>query len=162
MRVRMLMTMLPMVGLVAACGGRDSARMDEAMRRDLALAAAAQPAMTPQYMSPAELGYAPQPYPQPMMAYQQPVYAAPRPAPRPAAQPTRVVYRDAPAPAPAPQPTGRRIVKRNTARDAAIGAVVGGAAGAAIKKNTKGAVVGAAAGGVIGAIIGHTVDVKRQ
>ncbi len=159
MRRYLQFSMLLPVLAIAACGGRDAAPMDEALRRDLAMAASAQPMMPQQFMSPTEMAYGQQFMPpHPAYGYQY-AYAQPQP------QPVRVVYRNAPtqsAPAPAPAPQGTRIVQRNTVRDAAIGAGVGAVAGAAIKGNTKGALVGAAIGGVIGGVIGHTVDVKRQ
>lgn len=154
---------VPLAAAVTACGGDEQPQIDEALSRDLALAASAQP--YPQsYISPAELGYAPvnQPYAQP--AYQgyqgyvpapQPVIYQPAPAPRPVQRAsTGTIYR---APAPAP----RQEVKRNTKRDALIGATAGAIAGAAIGRDVKGAVIGAAAGGLLGAVVGHTIDVER-
>lgn len=161
MRRYLQFSMLVPVLAIAACGGRDPTPMDEALRRDLAMAASAQPMMPQQFMSPMEMAYGQNLYGQPM-AMQQPAYQYAYAQPQP--QPVRVVYRNAPAqsaPAPAPARQGT-IVQRNTVRDAAIGAGVGAVAGAAIKGNTKGALVGAAIGGVIGGVIGHTVDVKRQ
>ncbi len=164
-RFRQIWMMVPLAVLVAACGRDSSQDMDESLRRDLAMAATAQPAMPQQFMSPMEMygqnPYGPYPQPMPYNAYQQPYYAQVVAQP----QPVRVVYRNAPtatvARAPSTPPSGT-IIQRNTVRDAAIGAGVGAVAGAAIKKNTEGALVGAAIGGVLGGIIGHTVDVKRQ
>lgn len=166
---RQIWWMVPVAVLVTACGGRDSTpEMDDSLRRDLAMAASAQPMMPQQFMSPTEM-YGQNPYGQypqamPYNAYQQPYYVQQAPQP----QPVRVVYRNAPTAtrstgtvARSTPPSGT-IIQRNTVRDAAIGAGVGAVAGAAIKKNTQGALVGAAIGGVLGGVIGHTVDVKRQ
>ncbi|HEU4563569.1 MAG TPA: YMGG-like glycine zipper-containing protein [Gemmatimonadaceae bacterium] len=175
-----VLMVVPAVALLAACGreaDKPSAAAD-ALSRDLALAATAQP-YGQQFVSPQELGYAqgqyPQPYPQgypqpygqpygyqPAPYGQQPVYY-PQPAPQ------QVVYR-APARttssasssgriyrAPAPAPT----VKRNTKRDAMIGATAGAVMGSVIGRDVKGAVIGAAAGGLLGAVVGHTIDVER-
>lgn len=161
---------------LAACGRGETAKVDEGLKNDLALASQMQPYQPQQFVSPTEAGmngyaaygqqypgYAPQGYyPQPQPVYQQPVY---QPQPRATVRRTsssgsarrssgtysgsRPVYR---------QPT----IKRNTKRDAAIGAVAGAAIGAATSRDKlKGAVIGAAAGGVLGGIIGHTVDVQR-
>ena len=160
------MRVLPLVLVAAACTRESAAPApDDALSRDLALAAQASPYGAPPYASPQELGYGqpygyapqygqyPQPYPQPQYYPQaqpvQTVYRAPAPAPR-------VVYRTQPAPAPAKQE-----VIRHTKRDAMIGAATGAIAGAAIGRDVKGAVIGAAAGGVLGAIVGHTIDVEK-
>ena len=156
--------------LAAACGGADDEnRMDDALSKDLALAATVQPYQPQQFMSPYEMqqyaqqGYAPGYYPQPMYAPAPPVYQrvnqggyspAPAPAPRPAAR------RTASAGTVAREPV---VVQRNTKRDAVIGAAAGAAIGAVTSRDRlKGAVIGAVAGGVLGGVIGHTVDVKRQ
>lgn len=146
----------PLAILLAACGGNDRSSVDEALNRDLALAASAQP-YPQQFMSPMEMGYQqgypptygqyPQPY-----VYGQPVYRNPAPQPvstRRAS--TGTIYR-------APS---RSEPIRHTKRDAMIGATAGAVAGAVIGKDVKGAVIGAAAGGLLGAIVGHTVDVER-
>lgn len=163
------MLVAPAFILAAACGGSgdESAAMDDALSKDLALAATVQPYQPQQFMSPYEMqygpqGYAPGYYPQPGYAPAPPVYQrvnqggyypAPAPAPRPAA-------RTSSAGRVARQPV---IVKRNTKRDAAIGAVTGAAIGAVTSSDRlKGAVIGAVAGGVLGGVIGHTVDVERQ
>jgi uncharacterized protein YcfJ len=155
---------------LAACGRGDSAKVDEGLKNDLALASQMQPYQPQQYMSPTEMGYngyAPNGQQYPGMApqgyYGQPVY---QPAPQPVQRATvrrtstsgarrssgsssRVVYRE---------PT----IKRNTKRDAVIGAAAGGVLGAVTSRDkVKGAIIGAAAGGVLGGIIGHTVDVQR-
>lgn len=157
----------------AACGGSDDERaMDDALSKDLALAATVQPYQPQQFMSPYEMQYGPQGY--------APGYA-PGYYPQPGYAPVPPVYQRVnqggyyPAPAPAPRPAARRapstgtvarqpvIVKRNTKRDAAIGAVTGAAIGAVTSRDRlKGAVIGAVAGGVLGGVIGHTVDVERQ
>ena len=159
----------PAAVLIAACGRQDRAASagDDALSRDLALAATAQP-YPQQFVSPQELGYG-QPYQQPYPQYgyaapqgyypapQPAVYRYPAPAPAPRSTSTRsgTIYR---APAPAPQPT----VVRNTKRDAVIGAATGAIAGAVIGRDVKGAVIGAAAGGLLGAVVGHTVDVQKR
>ncbi len=162
------MLVAPAFILAAACGGSDDeSTMDDALSKDLALAATVQPYQPQQFMSPYEMqygpqGYAPGYYPQPGYAAAPPVYQrvnqggynpAPAPAPRPAA-------RTSSAGTVARQPV---VVKRNTKRDAAIGAVTGAAIGAVTSRDRlKGAVIGAVAGGVLGGVIGHTVDVERQ
>ena len=150
-----------LAAVFAACGGKDEAKVDEALSRDLSLAATASP-YGQQFVSPMEMGQYPQgyqQYPQGYSPYPQPVYY-PQPAPQ------QVVYR-APARrtassgtiyrAPAPQPT----IKRNTKRDALIGATAGAIAGAAIGRDVKGAAIGAAAGAILGGVVGHTIDVER-
>ena len=169
MKYLKMLVVVPVAALAAACGG-DTARTDDALKNDLALASQAQPFAPQQFTSPAEMGYAYNPYtgqfqPVPQAQLQQPV-AAPAPvvqrvATRPAAVRTstaarssgsqQVIYRE-------PQ-----VVQRNTKRDAVIGAAAGAVIGATVSRDkVKGAVIGAAAGGVLGGIIGHTLDVKRQ
>ena len=154
---------VPVVAVLAACGGQsDSERLDEALTRDLALAASMQYPQQ-QFMSPMEMGYGqyPQPmygqYPQPVYGqYPQPVYGPP------AAQ--QAIYR---APAPARRTaastgtTARRQPVRHTKRDALIGATAGAVIGATISKDVKGALIGAAAGGLLGGVVGHTIDVQH-
>lgn len=152
---------LPVVAALAACGGQsDSERLDEALTRDLALAASMQYPQQ-QFMSPMEMGYA-QPYGQPQQQlydqYGRPVYA-----PQPVAQ--QAIYR-APAPArtTARASTGttvRREPVRHTKRDALIGATAGAVIGSVISKDVKGALIGAAAGGLLGGVVGHTIDVQH-
>ena len=159
--------LVPAVMLAAACG-RDS-KTDDALKNDLALASQAQPFNPQQVTSPAEMGYAYNPY----TGQFQPVptgLTAAAPTVRPASTTrratttrrastssgSRVVYSE---PAPAPAPT----IKRNTKRDAVIGAAAGAVIGATTSRDkVKGAVIGAVAGGVLGGIIGHTVDVQRN
>jgi hypothetical protein len=142
----------PMAILAAACG--KAAPDDAALRNDLALASQAQAFMPPQVMSPAEQGYAVNPYTTP-----QPRTVARTSAPAPTVRRTSstssgVVYRE-----PAPQPT--RVVK-NTKRDAAIGAAAGAIIGAtASRDKIKGGLIGAAAGAILGGVIGNNVDVKK-
>src|SRR5688572_4760805 len=152
---------VPVVAVLAACGGQsDSERLDEALTRDLALAASMQYPQQ-QFMSPMEMGYA-QPYGQPQQQlydqYGRPVYA------QPVAQ--QAIYR---APAPA-RPTStrasagttvRREPVRHTKRDALIGATAGAVIGSVISKDVKGALIGAAAGGLLGGVVGHTIDVQH-
>lgn len=169
MRKTALWLAAPAMLVLAACGGNDddNARLDDALRNDLSLAAQAQPFPNQQFVSPYEMGYGPQgypmqgqyptPYPQQGGYYpqaQQPVYY-PQPVVQRAPQP--VVQR---APARAPARTAEPI--RNTKRDAVIGAAGGAILGAATSRDKlKGAVIGAAAGGILGAIVGHTIDVKN-
>jgi uncharacterized membrane protein len=154
---------VPVVAVLAACGGQsDSERLDEALTRDLALAASMQYPQQ-QFMSPMEMGYGQYPYgqyPQQMYGqYPQPVYGAP------AAQ--QAIYR---APAPVQRTTTtrastgttvRREPVRHTKRDALIGATAGAVIGATISKDVKGALIGAAAGGLLGGVVGHTIDVQH-
>ena len=165
------MLVAPAFIFAAACGGSDdeSSRMDDALSKDLALAASVQPYQPQQFMSPYEMQYgqqyAPQGYyPQQPMYPQAPVYQrvnqggyypAPAPAPR-----TTTARRSTSSGTVARQPV---VVKRNTKRDAVIGATAGAAIGAVTSRDRlKGAVIGAVAGGVLGGVIGHTVDVERQ
>jgi hypothetical protein len=156
--------LVPAVAILAACGGQSEAdRLDEALTRDLALAASMQYPQQ-QFMSPMEMGYGQYPpnpyaqYPQPVYGqYPQPVYGPP------AAQ--QAIYR---APAPVRTTTTRastgtvaRAPKRNTKRDALIGATAGAVIGATISKDVKGALIGAAAGGLLGGVVGHTIDVQH-
>src|SRR5215218_6937856 len=169
------MMLVPAVALAAACGGRsEDARVDDALRNDLALATQAQQYRPQQFLSPAEQGYAAyagQPYgqpgylPQPAYAgYAAGPYYAAQPAPAPAPRTVeRVVYRErsgsssrgssggystAGVYAPAP----RQTVKKNTKRDAAIGAAAGAAIGVATSSRAdrlKGGLLGAVAGGAL-------------
>ncbi|HEU4641380.1 MAG TPA: YMGG-like glycine zipper-containing protein [Gemmatimonadaceae bacterium] len=176
MRQRRWFLVVPAAAVaLAACSGKDQPKVDDALSRDLSLAATAQPYPQQQVVSPAEMGYgqAPQQGYAPGYYPQQGYYPAPQPVP--------VVYRNgypAPAPAPAPRRTVSRAPSsgtvysssagtvrgepvRHTKRDALIGVAAGTIAGAAIGKDTKGALIGAAAGGLIGAAVGHTMDVEH-
>lgn len=161
------LVLIPAAAFAAACGG-DGSRTDDALKNDLALASQAQPYMQQQFTSPAEMGYAYNPYTgqfqpipqqavQPQMVAQQQAPVVRRVSTRPAtttraSSGTRVVYQER-----APQP-----VKRNTKRDAVIGAAAGAVIGATVSRDkVKGGVIGAAAGAVLGGIIGHTIDVER-
>lgn len=161
-----LKLMLVPAALFAAACGRDNAKVDDALKNDLALASQAQPYMPQQTVSPSEMGYAYNPYTGQFQPVPQGVYPqaqAPvvqRVSTRPAAAArrtssagssgTRVIYTERPEP------------KRNTKRDAVIGAAAGAVIGATTSRDrVKGAVIGAVAGGVLGGIIGHTVDVQR-
>ena len=118
--------LIPAAAVSAACSRSEQPKIDDALSRDIALAASVQPYPQQQFVSPQEMGYA-QPY-APQYGYGTPqgYYPMPQPqpaiyrypAPQPAATRTRTIYR---APAPAPAPT----VKRNTKRDALIGATAG-------------------------------------
>lgn len=163
----------PAVILAAACGRSDAPPVDDALKNDLALAAAVQPYPQQQFVSPMEQGYAGQYAPQ----YGQPQYApqyAPQYVPQPYAAPrvytapvrrtaartvstasTGTIYR-------APAPSQPAI--KHTKRDATIGAAAGAAIGVATsarKDRLKGGLLGAVAGAAAGAIIGNNVDVKR-
>ncbi|HET9424090.1 MAG TPA: YMGG-like glycine zipper-containing protein [Gemmatimonadaceae bacterium] len=143
----------PLAILGAACG--KTAPEDTALKNDLALASQAQAFIPPQVMSPAEQGYAVNPYTTPQ---RQVVSRAPaRTSTVRRTSSTRssgVVYRE-----PAPQPT--RVIK-HTKRDAAIGAAAGAIIGATTSRDKlKGGLIGAAAGAIIGGVIGNNVDVKR-
>ena len=174
--------LLPALALTAACSkGDDVAKVDDALKNDLALAGS-QGFQPQQFVSPVEQGYAPQgyaPYPYGPQAYvPQPYYAGAYgpPAPAQVYQQQPVVYRSAPARARTSTrrasssgtysrasrlPSGT-VIKRNTKRDAVIGAAAGGVLGAVTSRDkVKGAIIGAAAGGVLGGIIGHAVDVQR-
>ncbi len=174
--------LLPVLALAAACSkGDDTARVDDALKNDLALAGS-QGFQPQQFVSPMEQGYMPQgyaPYPYGPQAYvPQPYYAGAYgpPAPAQVYQQQPVVYRSAPARTTArstarrssgtysapSRPASGTVIKRNTKRDAVIGAAAGGVLGAVTSRDkVKGAVIGAAAGGLLGGIIGHTVDVQR-
>jgi len=159
--IRMLL-LVPAALLAAACG-RDTSKNDDALKNDLALASQAQPYNAQQFTSPAEMGYAYNPY----TGQFQPVPAAQPQVQRVAARPTtvrrtstarssgtRVVYEPAPAPA---EPI------RHTKRDAVIGGVAGAVIGATTSRDkVKGAIIGGAAGAVLGGIIGHTVDIQKR
>jgi hypothetical protein len=162
--IRVLL-LVPAAVLAAACG-RDASKTDDALKNDLALASQAQPYNAQQVTSPAEMGYAYNPY----TGQFQPIPAAQPQVQRVAARPTtvrrastarrtssssgtRVVYEPAPAPA---EPV------RHTKRDAVIGGVAGAVIGATTSRDkVKGAIIGGAAGAVLGGIIGHTVDVQK-
>jgi uncharacterized protein YcfJ len=156
--IKMLL-LVPAAVLAAACG-RDSAKTDDALKNDLALASQAQPYNAQQFTSPSEMGYV---Y-NPATGQYQPV---PRvQTPQPAA-----VYRTAARTAPrrASSSSGSRVIytqpaepRRNTKRDAAIGAAAGAVIGATVSRDKlKGGIIGAAAGAILGGIVGHTVDVQR-
>jgi hypothetical protein len=153
---------VPVVAVLAACGGQsDSERLDEALTRDLALAASMQYPQQ-QFMTPMEMGYA-QPYGQPQQQQLYDQYGRPVYAPQPVAQ--QAIYR---APAPvrttARASTGttvRREPVRHTKRDALIGATAGAVIGSVISRDVKGALIGAAAGGLLGGVVGHTIDVQH-
>ena len=160
-KIRTLL-LVPAAVLAAACG-RDSAKTDDALKNDLALASQAQPYNAQQVTSPSEMGYVYNPATgqyQPVPRYTTP-QAAPvrrtatratttRRASTGASSGTRVVYQ------PAPEPI------RHTKRDAVIGAATGAVIGATVSRDkVKGGLIGAAAGAVLGGIIGHTVDVDK-
>jgi hypothetical protein len=141
---------IPAVIVAAACQGREDAKLDDSLSKDLALASQVQP-YPQQFVSPQEMGYNGYANGQPQQyqvaqrgGYYQtaPVYSAP--ARRTSSSSGTTVAR---------QPV------RNTKRDAVIGAVGGAAVGAVTSRDkVKGAIIGAAAGGILGGIIGHTVD----
>ena len=145
---------IPAVILAAACQTKDDSKMDDALSKDLALAAQVQPYQPQQFVSPQEMGYNGYGQPQQYQVAQRggyyqtaPVYSAPAPARR-----TQTVYRSSGT-------TTARPVIRNTKRDAVIGAVGGAVIGATTSRDkVKGGIIGAAAGGILGGIIGHTID----
>jgi uncharacterized protein YcfJ len=154
--------LIPAVVLAAACGRDDSAKADDALKNDLALASQAQPYNAQQFVSPTEMGYAYNPYtgqfqpvPRASTLQAQAPATVQRVSTRPAARRTassgtRVIYRQPAEPI------------RHTKRDAAIGAAAGAVIGATVSRDkVKGGLIGAAAGAVLGGIIGHTVDVER-
>lgn len=166
--IKMLL-LVPAALLAAACG-RDNAKTDDALKNDLALASQAQPYPAQQFTSPAEMGYAYNPYTGQFQPVPQPQPQAPavqRVSTRPASTVrrtstarssgttarsggTQVVYQE------------RREPIRHTKRDAAIGAAAGAVIGATVSRDkVKGGLIGAVAGGVLGGIIGHTIDVER-
>lgn len=155
MTLKKIWLMAPLAIIAAACG--KSTPDDSALKNDLALASQAQQYLPNQVMSPAEQGFAANPYTTPV---RQTVRSAPartttvRRSTAPARSSAGTVYRE-----PAPQPT--RVIK-HTKRDAAIGAVAGAVIGAATSRDkVKGGIIGAVAGGILGGVIGNNVDVKR-
>lgn len=156
-----LLLLVPAALLAAACS-RDSAKTDDALKNDLALASQAQPYNAQQFTSPSEMGYVYNPATgqyQPVPRYQTPV--AQQPVYRPAA---RTTARRASS-----QSSGTQVIYtqpaepiRHTKRDAAIGAAAGAVIGATVSRDRlKGGILGAAAGAVLGGIVGHTVDVQK-
>ena len=146
---------IPAVIIAAACQGKDDAKLDDSLSKDLALASQVQP-YPQQFVSPQEMGYNGYANGQPQQyqvaqrgGYYQtaPVYSAPAPVRRTSS---------------ASRSSGTAVARqpvRNTKRDAVIGAVGGAAVGAVTSRDkVKGAIIGAAAGGILGGIIGHTVD----
>lgn len=170
-------SMIPALVILAACGG-DTARIDDALRTDLSLAAQAQP-QTQGYFLPQEGGAygVPMPNTQQLLGYNQfgqPVYGTPVGYQQQHVQaPQPVVYQQAPAPAPAPRVVYRTAGSGSSVgasapaparsgdrlkEGAIIGATAGAVVGATTQRNTlKGAIVGAAAGGVLGAVVGKQV-----
>src|SRR3989337_1630059 len=147
MKIIKMLLLVPAAIVAAACGRDSAATTDDALKNDLALASQAQPYMPQQFTSPAEMGYAYNPYtgqfqPVPQAPNQYPQAQAPvvqRVATRPAtvrrtssgtaSSGSSVVYQEP------------RIVKRNTKRDAAIGAAAGAVIGATTSRDKlKGAV----------------------
>jgi uncharacterized protein YcfJ len=160
--IKMLL-LVPAAVLAAACGRGDTAKVDDALKNDLALASQAQPYNAQQFVSPSEMGYAYNPY---TGQFQQvPRFSTPQPQVQRVATRPATVRRTSTARA----STGTRVVVqqpaepiRHTKRDAAIGAAAGAVIGATVSRDkVKGGLIGAAAGAVLGGIIGHTVDVER-
>ena len=155
--------------LAAACG-RDSAKTDDALKNDLALASQAQPYNAQQFTSPSELGYVYNPNTgryEPTPKFTTP---APQAAPRVATARRTTTTRRASTAGRSTGSTGSRVVYdpapaepiRHTKRDAAIGAAAGAVIGATVSRDkVKGGLIGAAAGAVLGGIVGHTVDVEK-
>jgi len=152
--------LIPAAILAAACGRRDSASTDDALKNDLALASQAQPYMPQQLVSPAEMGMQYNPY---TGQYQRvpTTYTQPAPVQRVSTRPAAVSR---------PASSGQRVIYtqpaepiRHTKRDAVIGAAAGAVIGATVSRDrVKGGIIGAATGAVLGGIIGHTIDVKKQ
>ena len=155
-----MILLVPAALLAAACG-RDSAKTDDALKNDLALASQAQPYNAQQVTSPSEMGYAYNPY----TGQFQPVPAAQPQVQRVAMRPATVRRTATRAPA----SSGTRVIyttpaepKRNTKRDAVIGAAAGAVIGATVSRDKlKGGLIGAAAGAVLGGIVGHTIDIDK-
>ncbi|MEX2151849.1 MAG: YMGG-like glycine zipper-containing protein [Gemmatimonadaceae bacterium] len=159
--IKMLL-LVPAALLAAACG-RDNAKTDDALKNDLALASQAQPYGAQQFTSPAEMGYAYNPYTGQFQPVPQPQAQAPV-VQRVSARPASTVRRTSTARSSGTQVVyqERREPVRHTKRDAAIGAVAGAVIGATVSRDkVKGGLIGAVAGGVLGGIIGHTIDVER-
>lgn len=181
---RRAMLIAPLLATLAACGGRDDTRMDDALRNDLSLATQAQQYRPQQVVSPQELGYQGQPYGQQYVQTPyglQPVQtgyaagpyyaAAPQPQPTRVIERERVVYRRSGGGGGGGYSSAgvyresRPTVKKNTKRDAVIGGVAGAAIGVATsarKDRLKGGIIGAVAGSAIGAVIGNNVDIQRR
>lgn len=159
MRGKMLFVLGPAVLLTAACG-RNSPKIDDALKSDLALASQVQP-YNPN-ISPTEAGFAPQQYapqqyaPRTTQAVaRQPVSTARRSTARRSSSSSSGGYYPAPAP--------RTTVEKHTGRDAAIGAAAGAVLGAtASRDKIKGGLIGAAAGAILGGVIGNNVDITRR
>lgn len=155
---------LAALATLGACSKGSDAKVDDALKNDLALAAQAQPYQAQQFVSPTEQQYGANGLPQqyntgamraPTMRSPAPVYRAParRTASRSSGRSSGGYYPAAPAPRP---------VIKHTGRDAAIGAGAGAIIGAATSRDkVKGGLIGAAAGGILGAVIGNNVDVQR-
>lgn len=167
MRISRLMALLPLVALVAACGGNGAPKVDDALKNDLALASQAQPLNAQANISPTEAGLSAQPQALTSVA-RQPAAAAP-------ARRTSSARRSSSASRssgsssgagtgtyypPAPPPVH---VEKHTQRDAAIGAAAGAVLGATTSRNkVRGGIIGAAVGGILGGVIGNNVDVQKK
>src|SRR5919198_6735144 len=104
-----MLLLVPAALIAAACGRGETAKVDDALKNDLALASQAQPFNAQQFTSPTEMGYAYNPYTgqfQPVPKLTQP-QTVQRVASRPttvrrsasrASSGTRVVYQPAPEP----------------------------------------------------------------
>src|ERR1043165_9530344 len=143
--------------LTVACGKGPAT--DDSLKNDLALASQAQQYPAQQVVSPAEQGFAANPYTTPVLRTQSSTRAPAQTVRRTTSAPRRssssdVVY----APAPAPQQT-----VKHTNRDAAIGAATGAVIGAVTSRDkVKGGLIGAAAGAILGGVIGNNVDITRK
>jgi hypothetical protein len=176
------MVVAPAIALMAACGGKDAPRVDDALQNDLSLASQAQAYRQQQFVSPQELAAMQQQYPygQPGMypgyapmpvaaGYAAGPYYAAAPAPQPVRE--RVVYRSRSSGSSSRGSSGggvysepRTRVVKHTKRDAAIGAAAGAAIGVATsarKDRLKGGLIGAVVGAAAGAVIGNNVDKSR-
>src|SRR4051812_4854722 len=93
MQINRTLVMVPALILAAACSSKkDDARVDDALRNDLALAASQQPYQPQQFVSPTEQGYGMVPMDYAPNGYGPNPYYAPAPAP----VQRQVVYRSAP------------------------------------------------------------------
>jgi hypothetical protein len=151
------LVIVSMAAFAVACG-RNSPKVDDALKNDLALASQAQAYNPQQFISPTEAGLAANPYaPQTIQTVaRQPVATARRT--------TSTARRSSSGgggyyPAPAP----RTETVKHTHRDAAIGAAAGAVIGAVTARDkVKGGLIGGAAGAILGAVIGNNVDIQRR
>lgn len=165
MRIHELTLAVSALALVSACSRGSDARVDDALKTDLVLAAQTRPYQAQQFTSPTEQqlaanGMAPRYSVAPRS--EQPVYRAPVHVRRTSSRRSGSRSSSRGSSSGTYYPSAPREPIRHTGRDAAIGAVAGAVIGATTSGDrVKGGLIGAAAGGILGGIIGHTVDVKR-